>query len=277
MIFAELEHTRLRVEAYGRAGYMVLAIPGWLEPLEAYLPLAQSLVQIDAPVRTYLVDLPGTGRSERRTARGYAVTDFADDLWELVDALHCESIILMGHSMGGVIACVMALRRPKQTAGLILIDTQPGGACPDIWPPSLSQSLKLKAALDRLPEAAFPRMLPRLVFQGLVEHQVDHELWPVMRPLIAATPPDAAREALASVLEVNLQPQLEQITAPTLDVLGALDPVMMPAEHDLLLRLPNCSRREIPAAGHVVLLDAPYDLAQVIADFLAGLSASAAA
>lgn len=277
MIFVELEHARLHVMPFGKGHRKVLVIPGWVEPLDTFFPLSEAFEQNAADLRLCLVDLPGIGASTRRGPRGFSLPDYAQDLWELIDELRWGPLTLMGHSLGGTIACMMALMRPKQVQSLILIDSQPGGASPDLWPKDKETLERLSEAVQTFPEKAFPRMLPRLMHQGLIGNHVEASLWQKLRPIVAAIPPHVAREAIASLIQTNLQPYLGEITAPTLDVLGSEDPLMMPPEYDLLLRLPHCQRREIPGAGHTPLLDAPEALAANITEFLAHLSTRVAA
>ncbi|MGE5666558.1 MAG: alpha/beta fold hydrolase [Betaproteobacteria bacterium] len=69
---------------------------------------------------TYAVDLRGNGRSGWVTGR-YRLADFADDNTEFVEQLNPPAV-LVGHSIGGVIALMVAARRPDKVRGLIIED-----------------------------------------------------------------------------------------------------------------------------------------------------------
>jgi len=69
---------------------------------------------------TYAVDLRGNGRSGWVTGR-YRRADFADDNTEFVEQLNAPAV-LVGHSIGGVIALMVAARRPDKVRGLIIED-----------------------------------------------------------------------------------------------------------------------------------------------------------
>ena len=73
-------------------------------------------------------DLRGHGNSAQPEAEdAYDLELFADDVWALVDALGwADGFVLLGHSMGGMIAQVAALREPARLAGLVLMDTTHG-------------------------------------------------------------------------------------------------------------------------------------------------------
>ena len=73
------------------------------------------------------VDLRGHGNSDHPDGEeAYDLELFADDLWGVVDALGWERLCLLGHSMGGMVAQVAALRHPARVRGLVLMDTSSG-------------------------------------------------------------------------------------------------------------------------------------------------------
>ena len=69
---------------------------------------------------TYAVDLRGNGQSGWVPGR-YRLADFADDNTEFVERLNAPAV-LVGHSIGGVIALMVAARRPDKVRGLIIED-----------------------------------------------------------------------------------------------------------------------------------------------------------
>jgi pimeloyl-ACP methyl ester carboxylesterase len=83
-------------------------------------PFAAALAQ--AGYHVVCVDLRGHGESDWSRA-GYSVTDFADDLAAVVDAIGLESFDLVGHSLGCRVGIVLAGRRPEQVRRLVLSDT----------------------------------------------------------------------------------------------------------------------------------------------------------
>jgi proline iminopeptidase len=92
----------------------------WLDPLGDQAQLIFS-------------DLLGNGRSERPASfAGITMESWADDADGLRAYLGHEKIILLGHSFGGFIAQVYALRHPERLAGLILCDTAPALDYPEV-------------------------------------------------------------------------------------------------------------------------------------------------
>lgn len=73
--------------------------------------------------RVLLVDMPDHGRSPRSARFDYV--DYADQVAELLTA--DEPVALVGHSMGGKVAMLVALRRPELVERLVVVDVAPVG------------------------------------------------------------------------------------------------------------------------------------------------------
>ncbi|MED7952769.1 alpha/beta fold hydrolase [Streptomyces sp. BE20] len=84
--------------------------------------------------RVYALDLRGHGDSGRPGR--YAVELMRDDVLGFLDALGLERVDLLGHSMGGVVAYLVAQERPERVARLVLEDVpaphpRPASPVPD--------------------------------------------------------------------------------------------------------------------------------------------------
>jgi len=72
--------------------------------------------------RSLFVDLPGHGISDRPEHFGYTLEDHADALAAALDAAGVAGAELVGHSMGGAVAIVLAHRRPELVSRLVLTE-----------------------------------------------------------------------------------------------------------------------------------------------------------
>ncbi|MER5600094.1 alpha/beta hydrolase [Streptomyces sp. NPDC002265] len=72
--------------------------------------------------RSLFVDLPGHGISDRPEHFGYTLVDHADALAAALDAAGVTGAELVGHSMGGSVAVVLAGRRPDLVSRLVLTE-----------------------------------------------------------------------------------------------------------------------------------------------------------
>ncbi|MBV1853698.1 alpha/beta fold hydrolase [Catellatospora tritici] len=70
--------------------------------------------------RVYAVDQRGHGRSDRADA--YSIDLLVADLAQLLDALGLDRIVLVGHSLGGVVAYLFAARHPHRLRALVVED-----------------------------------------------------------------------------------------------------------------------------------------------------------
>ncbi|NET89487.1 MAG: alpha/beta hydrolase, partial [Kamptonema sp. SIO1D9] len=71
--------------------------------------------------QTIAPDLRGYGKS--RPLGNFSMNDHLNDLEELLDKLQIKCCLLLGWSLGGILALELALRNPQRYSGLILIAT----------------------------------------------------------------------------------------------------------------------------------------------------------
>lgn len=74
------------------------------------------------------LDQRGFGDSEWSAAKHYLVNDFAQDVVRLVEHRKWDKVVLVGHSMGGRVACRSAELLKQRAAGLVLLDAPPSNA-----------------------------------------------------------------------------------------------------------------------------------------------------
>nr|BFD86393.1 alpha/beta hydrolase [Streptomyces sp. Xyl84] len=89
-----------------------------------WTPIARRLATGPRPRRVYAPDLRGHGRSSRLGDRpgGYAHEALRDDVLALLRALGVDRTDVVGHSLGGAVACLIAQRAPGLVRRLVLED-----------------------------------------------------------------------------------------------------------------------------------------------------------
>lgn len=107
----------LRVARWGSSGPVVLAIHGITATLMEWPLLATKLdgVRLVAP------DLRGRGDSAHLPGP-YGMDQHAEDCVAILDHLGEDRAIVVGHSMGGYVAAVMAAKFPERVSSLVLVD-----------------------------------------------------------------------------------------------------------------------------------------------------------
>ena len=121
MPYADLFGLRLFYERAGTGRPELLFVPGWCCDCTAFQP------QFDHFSRTHTVtslDLRGVGRSDR-PAGGYSIPELADDVAAFCAAVGIERPVVVGHSLGGMIAVELGGRRPSLASALVLVDPGP--------------------------------------------------------------------------------------------------------------------------------------------------------
>lgn len=107
-------------ESGDSAGHPVLALHGWRDNAATFELLAPHLPQL----RLIAPDLPGHGQSSWRSREaGYYIWSYLDDVLAVTEALALERFSLLGHSMGGAVACLLAALHPERCERLLLLDS----------------------------------------------------------------------------------------------------------------------------------------------------------
>lgn len=127
---------------WGERGTSVLCIHGLTANAWCFQSIADAL---SADHRVYAYDLRGRGDSDK-PEQGYSVPLHAADLAGIVDALGLERPVLVGHSLGALIALYFAAHYPVKLSKLVLIDA--GAPLP--WNTPEEQPAWLTAAVSRL-------------------------------------------------------------------------------------------------------------------------------
>ncbi len=97
----------------------VLALHGWLDNAASFVPLSAHLRDLDLVA----LDMPGHGFSAHLPpAADYLLVAFVRAAFAAADALGWERFALLGHSLGGVVASVMAAARPQRIERLLTIE-----------------------------------------------------------------------------------------------------------------------------------------------------------
>jgi pimeloyl-ACP methyl ester carboxylesterase len=109
--------TRFFVRALGHGDDLAVLLHGWPEDGSSWRSVAPLLVE--AGYRVVAPDLKGFGRSSAPT-RGYDPSTLADEISQLITALHVRKAVVVGHDWGGAIAMATAFRHPGRVRALVV-------------------------------------------------------------------------------------------------------------------------------------------------------------
>ncbi len=214
------------------------------------------------------VDLPGHGRSPGPVRA--RIRDYAQWVIAFLDNANIRSAVLVGHSMGSLIALDCALTAPERIARLVLI----GASVP--MPVS---DVLLDAAQNALPAAH-----DMLVTWG---HGPRTRLGtsPIPGVSVAGTYRRLLARAAPGVLHADLEAcarysapaeALAAMNVPALLCIGERDQMTPPrASLALLKSLPNARSFTVPDAGHGTMYESPDAVLGAMKDFLARMPSQA--
>ncbi|RRV15913.1 alpha/beta fold hydrolase [Pseudomonas saudiphocaensis] len=115
-----LPHIEVAAHLYGHEnGQPVIALHGWLDNAATFSRLAPLLDGL----RIVALDLPGHGHSEHRPrGAAYNLWDYAHDVLQTAEQFGWQRFSLLGHSMGAIVAVLLAGAMPERVERLALID-----------------------------------------------------------------------------------------------------------------------------------------------------------
>jgi pimeloyl-ACP methyl ester carboxylesterase len=220
-----------------------------------WIPVARAL---EARFDVLMPDARGHGKSSA-PSHGYRYEDHASDVAGLIRELRLTAPVLVGHSMGGMTAAVVASQIGELMAAVILVD------------PTFLTPRRQKEVHDSDVADQHRRLLGRTEAELLADLRVRHPHRSFeMVELLAK----ARLQTSANAFEVLTPPNpdyeylISAIPVPILIVLGDTPVVSIETARHLQRINPRVHIEQIPNAGHGLPYDQPERLAAVIRSFL---------
>jgi abhydrolase domain-containing protein 6 len=241
----------------------LVMLHGFTGSKENWYPLVERL---RGRYRVLIPDLPGWGASERKQGADYGYVAQSMRVAEFIKALSPgEPVVLLGHSMGGGIAALVAARHPElvtriglfDAAGVRFNDNSFGS---DVLAGSNPFAVSDARTLRRYIDTVFHRQAAKPWIP-----------WPASRGFIARRRSDAAFEQ--SVLDhIGRGPErfmpgeeAANIRQPALLLWGREDAVIDPSALDLYAaKMPQARKVLVDDAGHMSLVEQPAAVANAV-------------
>lgn len=212
-----------------------------------------------------IFDNPASGRTRDR---GETLTTelMAAGVAGLIDALKLKNPRIVGHSMGGAIAQILAIRYPAKIDRLVIVNSVSRWNGRTLMAlKGLIDAIKNGASLDCQLEVSMPWLFGNKAL-------ADQDRKAALRQMILDNPtPPSIKELerqYRSLLEFNSSGSLDKIKVPVLIVISDDDILALPAESERLAKsIPGARIARIPG-GHASEFEQPGELSRVIRNFL---------
>jgi pyruvate dehydrogenase E2 component (dihydrolipoamide acetyltransferase) len=244
---------RLRYLELGEGGETLLLLHGFGADLNGWMFNQPALAQ---GRRVIALDLPGHGGSSKDVGSGNP-DELADAVEAALDALALDRVHLVGHSLGGVLAALVAARNPARVASLTLI--APAGLGTEINATFIDGFVRMARRRDATEVLSLLLHDPSLVSRTMVEDVLRY------KRIDGVT---GALEAIAHAWfpgghqACDVREQLASLTMPVQIIWGRDDKVI-PAAHGEAL-----GAHVLDAAGHLPHMEKSGEVNRLIAGFL---------
>jgi non-heme chloroperoxidase len=237
---------------------VVILLHGYTDSSYSYQTLMDHL---DPTIRAIAFDQRGHGDSSKPGCC-YAPQDFADDVIAFMNARKIETATIVGHSMGGVIAQLVASRAPERVSGLVII-----GSAASFTSPAVEGLVGAVKELNEPVDRKFAREFQASMFfepvpDGRIEPYVDESM---------KVPARVWTDVLTQLATIDLRNQLPNIKARTLILWGDKDEVVSRADQATLFReIPNATLKVYEKTGHGMHWETPARVAADLSAFVRG-------
>jgi 4,5:9,10-diseco-3-hydroxy-5,9,17-trioxoandrosta-1(10),2-diene-4-oate hydrolase len=269
--YVNVGSVRTRYRAAGNNGPALVMLHGIGASLESWM---LNLEPLSLRFRVYAPDLIWFGRTEK-PAGEITAEAFSSFVVGFMDAMGLDRAILVGNSMGGMIATRTTLVHPGRVQGLVLVSAAGFGRDLALWLRlrtliKLNNNLPISRRAARW-AAAFLTYSPRAISDEIIEATME----------LAQLP--GSQEAYSRVLCFGvdwrglraealrgIRDSAHHIGVPTLIVWGKQDRVI-PVHHARIARerIPNAELCIFDRCGHAPMIEKAGEFNRLVADFVA--------
>ncbi len=235
---------------------------------------AANLPFFQTSYRAIAIDFPGFGDSDK-PERDYSVDWLTAMVDKFLQEWKLDSAVVVGHSMGALVAINLAAQPSSRVKNLIVVDAVGTGDKAEFLSYALTKKImgpesrfetiegllreEFKSMVEKFMEKQKPKTskeffesLPKNPFTG--------------KPFLPMTP---AVQMSASIIDFDLRPRLAAIRQPTLILWGGKDPVAPPQDaSSLKSKLPHAILKILDPCGHSPMQEQPDLFNQEVERFL---------
>jgi pimeloyl-ACP methyl ester carboxylesterase len=242
-------------EVFGR-GKPVLFLHGWLGSWRYWYPTVEVVA---GHFRTYSLDFWGFGDSRRKNTLE-SIQNYSEQVVRFLNELGIDRILLVGHSMGGMVALKTALDHPERIVRVATVGAPIQGK-------SLSWLLKLTDVSFIANAFAQWSWLRRNLFRFFLGEASDPAVHEILDDSLKSNA-STLHFAIKSMLRTDLRPELAGLQVPALIMHGGMDDIVSSRQTNLVRGVPMAEVCLMPASRHFPFLDEPEIFNDVLLRFL---------
>ena len=216
-----------------------------------------------------LYDQRGHGQSFHKEP--YTVRQLAQDLKDLLDFLKWSPVILVGHSLGGYVACLLAYYYPQYVKKMIIVDSSP-------WPLAQPRE-QIEDLLLKLPNSFPDRAQARIFFKQSVENNVfSQAIANLLMANLEKNPKSHLKflfdtqgllKLLNNVRALDYPSLIKALEIPILVLRGERSTHFLRSDFEKTLKLNSCiNGKEIKDSGHWLHFEQPQSFIKALTEFL---------
>jgi pimeloyl-ACP methyl ester carboxylesterase len=216
--------------------------------------------------------MPGYGDSPLSGPLSFA--SLAASLEQMLVAAHVKKEVLVGHSMGGMVALQAWTHCPQRIAGLVIAASSPafGQQEGDFQQQFVAQRLAPLNAGKTMAQVA-NRLVPSMVAPNALPVDAALQDYPAGLALahacMSAVPPDTYRASLQALVTFEQRAALPSIAVPTLCLAGEHDTTAPPEVlRRMAQKIPGAHYECIPGVGHLMGFEQEAPFHQAILNFV---------
>ena len=263
-VIASKDGTPISYEVYGTGEPTLIFVHGWSCDSRYW---HHQVTPFSQDHRVVLVDLAGHGHSGA-TRETYSQRAFGEDVQAVAEATESHNIILIGHSMGGMVIAEAARLMPQRVKGLIGIDT-----LGNIEYPLSREELDQMLAPFRQDFQAGTRQFVQAMLSPTTDGQVREWIMADM----AAAPPSVALSAMEEFMSLYISGRIatifDELRMPIITVNGDMWPIDYDANRRHMF---SFDALVIEGGDHFLMLNRPDEFNKALEQAIKALGEQAA-
>jgi pimeloyl-ACP methyl ester carboxylesterase len=248
----------------------VILIPGLASPASIW---DATVARLKAGRRLHVLQVAGfAGAPVGGNEKGPVVGPLVEEIAAYIAAQKLSSPAIIGHSLGGAAALMLAARHPSAVGRVLAVDALPFFPVTMNPAATVEETRPMADLMQKQIAGQSPEMFA--ASQGMILQRMvkDESARAALVPETAKSDPKVVAAAFYDLMTTDLRPELAAIQVP-LTVLYARDESLVPARIDPLFRASYANAKSarligVDGALHFIMFDQPEKFATAVDDFL---------